>query len=67
VGLARCRFSSLEHVRAVPTIETLERIADALEIPAFDPVTSHLKRRPEYGDSQLANVVQYNRRREPDA
>jgi transcriptional regulator with XRE-family HTH domain len=33
-GLARCRISWLEHGRAVPTIETLERIADALEIPA---------------------------------
>jgi transcriptional regulator with XRE-family HTH domain len=32
-GLARCRISWLEHGRAVPTIETLERIADALEIP----------------------------------
>jgi transcriptional regulator with XRE-family HTH domain len=34
-GLARCRISWLEHGRAVPTIETLERIADALEIPAY--------------------------------
>jgi len=32
-GLARCRISWLEHGRAVPTLETLERIADALEIP----------------------------------
>jgi transcriptional regulator with XRE-family HTH domain len=32
-GLARCRISWLEHGRAIPTIETLERIADALEIP----------------------------------
>src|SRR5580700_7801737 len=34
-GLARCRISWLEHGRAVPTLETLERIADALEIPAY--------------------------------
>ena len=32
-GLARCRISWLEHGRAIPTLETLERIADALEIP----------------------------------
>jgi transcriptional regulator with XRE-family HTH domain len=34
-GLARCRISWLEHGRAVPTIQTLERIADALKIPAY--------------------------------
>ena len=34
-GLARCRISWLEHGRAVPTLETLERIADALEIPLY--------------------------------
>jgi transcriptional regulator with XRE-family HTH domain len=34
-GLARCRISWLEHGRAVPTIETLERIAEALGIPAY--------------------------------
>jgi transcriptional regulator with XRE-family HTH domain len=34
-GLARCRISWLEHGRAVPTIKTLYRIADALEIPAY--------------------------------
>jgi transcriptional regulator with XRE-family HTH domain len=34
-GLARCRISWLEHGRAVPTIETLERISDALEIPVY--------------------------------
>jgi transcriptional regulator with XRE-family HTH domain len=34
-GLARCRISWLEHGRAVPTIETLEKIADALEIPVY--------------------------------
>jgi transcriptional regulator with XRE-family HTH domain len=32
-GLARCRISWLEHGRSVPTIQTLEKIADALEIP----------------------------------
>jgi transcriptional regulator with XRE-family HTH domain len=32
-GLARCRISWLEHGRAVPTLKTLEKIADALEIP----------------------------------
>jgi transcriptional regulator with XRE-family HTH domain len=34
-GLARCRISWLEHGRAVPTIQTIARIADALEIPAY--------------------------------
>jgi transcriptional regulator with XRE-family HTH domain len=34
-GLARCRISWLEHGRAVPTIETLEKISDALEIPVY--------------------------------
>jgi transcriptional regulator with XRE-family HTH domain len=34
-GLARCRISWLEHGRAVPTIQTLERIAEALEIAAY--------------------------------
>jgi transcriptional regulator with XRE-family HTH domain len=32
-GLAHCRISWLEQGRAVPTLKTLERIADALEIP----------------------------------
>lgn len=34
-GLARCRISWLEHGRAIPTIETLEKISDALEIPIY--------------------------------
>jgi transcriptional regulator with XRE-family HTH domain len=34
-GLARCRISWLEHGRAIPTVETLARVADALEIPAY--------------------------------
>ncbi len=34
-GVARCRISWLENGRAVPTIETLERIADALEVPLY--------------------------------
>ena len=34
-GLARCRISWLEHGRAVPTIETLEKISDALDIPVY--------------------------------
>ena len=34
-GLARCRISWLENGRAVPTIETLEKISDALGIPVF--------------------------------
>jgi transcriptional regulator with XRE-family HTH domain len=34
-GLARCRISWLENGRAVPTIETLEKISDALEIPLY--------------------------------
>ena len=32
-GMPRCRISWLEHGRAVPTLDTLQRIADALEIP----------------------------------
>jgi transcriptional regulator with XRE-family HTH domain len=32
-GLPRCRISWLENGRAVPTIETLEKLCDALEIP----------------------------------
>jgi transcriptional regulator with XRE-family HTH domain len=34
-GLPRCRISWLENGRAVPTIETLEKISDALEIPVY--------------------------------
>jgi transcriptional regulator with XRE-family HTH domain len=34
-GIPRCRISWLEHGRAVPTIETLEKISDALEIPMY--------------------------------
>jgi len=34
-GIPRCRISWLEHGRAVPTIETLEKISDALEIPVY--------------------------------
>src|SRR5712671_4006396 len=32
-GLPRCRISSLENGRAIPTLETLERISDGLGIP----------------------------------
>ncbi len=32
-GLQRCRISWLENGRAVPTIETLEKLCDALETP----------------------------------
>jgi transcriptional regulator with XRE-family HTH domain len=50
-GLARCRISWLEHGRAVPTLETLERIADALEIPMHrllleDQERAHERRLP---------------------
>jgi transcriptional regulator with XRE-family HTH domain len=31
-GLPRCRLSWLENGRAIPTLETLEKISDALEI-----------------------------------
>jgi transcriptional regulator with XRE-family HTH domain len=34
-GLPRCRISWLENGRAIPTIETLEKISDALEIPVY--------------------------------
>src|SRR6267154_1350512 len=32
-GLPRCRISWLENGRAIPTLETLEKISDALDIP----------------------------------
>jgi transcriptional regulator with XRE-family HTH domain len=32
-GLPRCRLSWLENGRAIPMLETLEKISDALEIP----------------------------------
>ncbi len=34
-GFPRCRISYLENERAVPTIETLEKLSDALEIPLY--------------------------------
>jgi transcriptional regulator with XRE-family HTH domain len=34
-GLPRCRLSWLENGRAIPTLETLEKISDALEIPLY--------------------------------
>jgi transcriptional regulator with XRE-family HTH domain len=34
-GFSRCRISCLENGHAVPTIETLEKIAGALEIPLY--------------------------------
>jgi transcriptional regulator with XRE-family HTH domain len=34
-GFPRCRISWLENGRAIPTIETLEKISDALEIPVY--------------------------------
>ena len=34
-GLPRCRISWLEHGKAVPTLETLEKIADGLGIPMY--------------------------------
>ena len=34
-GFPRCRISYLENGRAVPTIETLEKLSDALEIPLY--------------------------------
>jgi transcriptional regulator with XRE-family HTH domain len=33
VGLPRCRISWLELGRATPTLETLERLAEALDVP----------------------------------
>jgi transcriptional regulator with XRE-family HTH domain len=49
-GLARCRISWLEHGRAVPTVGTLERIADALEIPVHRLL---LEDQPPAGDRRL--------------
>jgi len=34
-GFPRCRISWLENGRAIPTIERLEKISDALEIPVY--------------------------------
>jgi len=34
-GIPRCRISWLENGRAIPTIETLEKISDALGIPLY--------------------------------
>jgi transcriptional regulator with XRE-family HTH domain len=34
-GLPRCRISWLENGRAIPTLETLEKVSDALEIPVY--------------------------------
>src|SRR6266481_894709 len=34
-GLPRCRISWLENGRVVPTIETLEKLCGALEIPLY--------------------------------
>ncbi len=34
-GFPRCRISYLENGRAVPTVETLEKLSDALEIPLY--------------------------------
>jgi len=34
-GLQRCRISYLENGRAIPTLDTLEKIADALDIPLY--------------------------------
>jgi transcriptional regulator with XRE-family HTH domain len=34
-GLPRCRISWLEHGKAVPTLATLERLADGLGIPVY--------------------------------
>src|SRR5258708_10840644 len=42
-GLPRCRISYLENGRAVPTIETLERLSDALEIPLHQLLSGGLQ------------------------
>jgi transcriptional regulator with XRE-family HTH domain len=34
-GFPRCRISWLENGRAIPTIETLEKLSDALGIPVY--------------------------------
>ena len=34
-GLPRCRISWLEHGKAVPTLETLEKVADGIGIPVY--------------------------------
>jgi transcriptional regulator with XRE-family HTH domain len=52
-GLLRCYISRVEHGHTVPSLETLERFADALEVPLYRlfyegqdaPATPHLTRR----------------------
>jgi len=49
-GLLRCYISRVEHGHTVPSLETLERFADALEVPLYRlfyegqdaPATPHL-------------------------
>jgi transcriptional regulator with XRE-family HTH domain len=60
-GLLRCYISRVEHGHTVPSIETLERFADALGVPMYQlfyegeipPPTPHLTPRPTL--SELAD------------
>src|SRR5579863_9567017 len=53
-GLLRCYISRVEHGHTVPSLETLERFAAALDIPLYQlfwtgdglPATPHLAPRP---------------------
>ena len=62
-GLLRCYISRVEHGHTVPSLETLERFADALEVPLYRlfyegqdaPATPHLT--PRRSLEELADDV----------
>lgn len=62
-GLVRCYISRVEHGHTVPSLETLERFAAALDIPLYQlfwtgdglPATPHLTPRPSL--EELADEV----------
>ncbi len=68
-GIPRCRISWLEHGRAVPTIETLEKISDALEIPVYrllgggDEVTQTPQRPSKIGANGNRRTIRKNESR----
>jgi transcriptional regulator with XRE-family HTH domain len=62
-GLLRCYISRVEHGHTVPSLETLERFSDALEVPLYRlfyegqdaPATPHLT--PRRSLEELADDV----------
>jgi len=61
-GLPRCRISWLENGRAIPTLETLEKISDALEIPVYRLLCED-EGRPQTKDLSAEVATNGNRRR----